>query len=84
MKKKFGRLTKREQEKVEAEYHRMKPEDFDEIMSPATRQSPNAVRLPNRLVERLKTVAERQGKSEYQTMVKTWIEERLRQEAGVR
>jgi len=36
MKKKFHRLTKREQEKVEAEYHRMKPEDFDEAMSAAT------------------------------------------------
>ena len=64
MKKKFGKLTKREQEKVEAEYHRMKPDDFDEMMSTATRQSPNTVRLPNRLVEKLKTVAERQGKSE--------------------
>jgi len=84
MKKKFGKLTKREHEKVEGEFHRMKPEDFDEIMSTATRQSSNAVRLPNHLVEKLKTVAERQGKSEYQTMVKTWIEERLRQEAGVR
>ena len=84
MKKKFGKLTKREQEKIEAEYHQMKPGDFDEIMSTATRQSPNAVRLPDRLVEKLKTVAERQGKSEYQTMVKTWIEERLRQEGDAR
>ncbi len=84
MKKKFAKLTKKEQEKVEAEYHRMKPEDFDETMSSPTRQSPNTVHLPNRLVEKLKTVAEQQGKSEYQTMVKIWIEERLRQEAGVR
>ena len=59
MKKKFGRLTKRQQEKVEAEYHRMKPADFDEIMSTATRQSPNAVRLPNHLMEKLNTGAER-------------------------
>jgi hypothetical protein len=40
MKRKFAKLSKREQEKVEAEYHRMKPEDFDEIMSSATRHSP--------------------------------------------
>jgi len=33
---------------------------------------------------KLKTLAEQQGKSEYQTMVKTWIEERLRQEARAR
>ena len=81
MKKKFAKLSKTEQEKVVAEYHRMKPQDFDEIISSATRHSPNAVRLPNRLVEELKAFAERQGKSEYQSMVKTWIEERLRQEA---
>jgi hypothetical protein len=80
MKKKFGRLTKRQQEKVEAEYHRMKPEDFDEIMSTATRQSPNTVRLPNRVVEKLKAVAQRQGKAEYQTIVRAWIEERLQRE----
>ncbi|MGZ8844826.1 MAG: hypothetical protein ACXW18_14265 [Pyrinomonadaceae bacterium] len=81
MKKKFTKLSKAEQEKAEADYHRMKPQDFDEMMSSSTRQSPNAVRLPSRLVEELKTVAKRQGKSEYQSMVKSWIEERLRQEA---
>jgi predicted DNA binding CopG/RHH family protein len=83
MKKKFAKLSKREQEKVEAEYHRMKPEDFDEIMSTATRHTPNAVRLPSRLVEKLKTVAEREGKTEYQTIVKAWIEERLQKESKV-
>lgn len=82
MKKKFAKLSKRDQEEVEAEYHGMKPEDFDELMSRATRQTPQAVRLPHRLVEDLKIFAERQGKSEYQTMVKTWIEERLRKEAN--
>ena len=83
MKKKFGKLSKREQEKVEAEYHRMKPEDFDEVMSTAARHTPNAVRLPSVLVERLKTVAEREGKTEYQTIVKAWIEERLQKESKV-
>jgi hypothetical protein len=81
MRKKFAKLTKAEQQRVETEYHRMKPEDFGEIMASATRHSPNALLLPNRLVEKLKTVAERQGKSEYRSMVKTWIEERLREEA---
>jgi len=84
MKKKFAKLSKREQGKVEAEYHRMKPENLDELMSAATRKTPNTVRLPNRLVEKLKTVADRHGKAEYQTMVKAWIEERLQQEAGTR
>jgi len=80
MKRKFSALSKREQERAEAQYHRMRPEDFDEIMSSGTRHTPNAVRLPSRLVEKLKTVAKQKGKAEYQTMVKTWIEERLQQE----
>ena len=83
MKKKIAKLSKREQEKVEAEYHRMKPEDFDEVMSTATRRTPNAVRLPSRLVEELKTLAGREGKTEYQTIVKAWIEERLQKETKV-
>ena len=81
MKKKIAKLSKREQEKVEAAYHRMNPEDFDEAMSAATRKSPNAIRLPSRLVDKLKTVAKLEGEAEYRTMVKTWIEERLQQEA---
>ena len=84
MKRKFAKLSKREQEKVEAEYHRMEPEEFDEMMSAATRQTPNAVRLPSRLVEKLRTLAEVEGEAEYQTMVRTWIEERLQQEADAR
>ena len=84
MKKKFADLSKREQKKVEVEYHRMKPEDFDEIMSTATRHTPNTVRLSNRLVEKLKTVAKRQGKAEYQTIVKAWIEERLQRDLDAR
>jgi len=81
MKKKFAKLSKKEQEKAEAAYHRINPEDLDEAMSAATRQSPNAIRLPGRLVDKLKTVARLEGEAEYQTMVKTWIEERLQQEA---
>lgn len=84
MKKKFAKLSKREQQKVEAEYHRLKPENLDELMSAATPKTPNAVRLSNRLVEKLKTLADRNGKAEYQTMVKTWIKERLQQEVRTR
>ncbi len=84
MKRKFAKLSRRVQERVEDEYHRMKPEDFDETMSAATHHSPNAIRLPRRLVEKLKTVAEQQGKREYQTIVKAWIEERLQQEVDAR
>lgn len=83
MKKKVAKLSKPEREKVEREYHRMKPEDFDETMSAAIRRSPDSIRLSNRLVQKLKTFAERQGKAEYQTIVKTWIEERLQQESKV-
>lgn len=84
MKKKFSELKKKEQAKVEAAYHRMNPQDFDELISRTTTHTPSAVRLPPRLVEKLKTLAEQNGKTEYQTMVKTWIEERLRQEARAR
>jgi hypothetical protein len=84
MKKKFSSLSKKDQGKAEAEYHRMKPEDFDDLMSTATQHTPNAVRLPGRLVEKLKAVAEQKGKSGYETMVKRWIEERLQQEGGAR
>ncbi|MFS8084460.1 MAG: hypothetical protein ACMG6H_02445 [Acidobacteriota bacterium] len=37
MKKQFAKLSKAEQEKVELEYHRMKPEDFEKAMSRAKR-----------------------------------------------
>jgi hypothetical protein len=82
MKKKFGRLSKPQQAKIEAEYHRMKPDDLDKVMSRATRQTPTAVRLPHRLVEDLQRFADQQGRSDFRKMVKSWIEERLRQEAN--
>ena len=81
MKKEFAKLSKREQQKAEGAYHALKPQDFDETMSRSTRQSPCAIRLPNRLVEKLKAVAELQGEAEYQRMVRTWIEQRLRQQS---
>lgn len=81
MKKRFAKLTKSEQEKAEAEYHRMKPEEFDKVMSRAEPRSPNAIRLSPRLVKRLKTVAESEGEPEYQAMVQRWVRERLQQAA---
>ena len=41
MKKRFAELSKREQEKVEAEYHNMDPHDFDTMMKKASPQTPN-------------------------------------------
>jgi len=82
MKKQFGKLPKVERERIEAQYHKMSPQDFDERMSRAKRPNPGAVRLPPKLVENLKTLAESEGEPEYQTMVKRWIEERLQQETS--
>lgn len=42
MKKQFAELSKAEHEKVELEYHRMKPEDFDEAMAQAKLHKPEA------------------------------------------
>ena len=39
MKKQFAKLSKAEREKVEAEYHAMRPEDFDKAMSQAKRNT---------------------------------------------
>ena len=82
MKKQVGKLANAEREKIEAQYHRMNPADFEERMSQAKRHSPGALRLPAKLVETLKMVAESEGEREYQAMVKRWIEERLRQETS--
>ena len=82
MKKQFGKLTKGEREKIEAHYHQMNPEDFHERMSHAKRYSPGAIRLPSKLIENLKMLAESEGEPEYQTMVRRWIEERLQRETS--
>jgi len=42
MKRQLARLSKAQQEKVEAEYHRMKPEDFDQAMARAKPHRPEA------------------------------------------
>ena len=82
MKRLFSKVPKGEREKIEAEYHRMKPADLDERMSHAKRHSPSAIRLPAKLVENLQTMAESEGEPEYQAMVRRWIEERLQQETS--
>jgi hypothetical protein len=43
MKKQFAKLPKAEREKVELEYHRMKPEDFDATMSRVKQHAPTAI-----------------------------------------
>ena len=48
MKKQFAKLPKGEREKVESEYHGMKPEDFDAAMSRAKPHAPEAIRLSTR------------------------------------
>jgi hypothetical protein len=76
---KFAELTKSERAKVEADYHRMKPEELDAVISRARPHSPDAIRLSPGLVRKLKTVAKSEGEPEYRTMVQRWVEERLRQ-----
>lgn len=39
MKREFSELSKAEQEKVELEYHRTQPEEFDQIMASAANRS---------------------------------------------
>ena len=81
MKKKFGTLSKEEQEKTEAEYHRRKPEEFDRLMTRARRYTPHTIRLPAAWIDGLEAMAELEGEPGYHTMVQRWIEERLRQES---
>ena len=81
MKKRFGKLPKAEQERIELEYHQMDPREFDERMSKANTHVATSIRLPGELVEALKVVAELEGEPGYQAMVRKWIEERLQQEA---
>ena len=82
MKKQFGKLPRRQRDQIESQYHKMSPRDFDERMSREKRQSPGSIRLPSKLVENLKTLAESEGEVEYQKMVKRWIEERLQDETS--
>lgn len=82
MKKQFAKLSKVEQERIEAEYQSKRPEEFDHLMSRAKTHSPDAIRLPKRLASKLRTIAEIEGEPEYQTMVTRWVKERLQQEAS--
>jgi hypothetical protein len=38
MKRKFAKLSKAEQEKVELEYHRRQPEEFDQLTEPIAKR----------------------------------------------
>jgi hypothetical protein len=57
MKKQFAKLTKTEREKVESEYQRMKPEDFDAAMSKAKPHAREAIRLSTRSSSKRKSKA---------------------------
>jgi inosine/xanthosine triphosphate pyrophosphatase family protein len=81
MRKKFGTLSKEEQEKREAEYHRRKPEEFNRLMTRARRYTPHTIRLPAAWIDGLEAMAELEGEPGFHTMVRRWIEERLRQES---
>jgi hypothetical protein len=81
MKKQFSNLSKAEQEKIEKKYHQMNPADFDDLMSEPETAATASIRLPGKIVEALKIVAKLEGERKYQTMVRKWITERLRQEA---
>lgn len=82
MKNRFGKLTKAKHETIELKYHQMNPRVFDEQMSQAKTHVVESIRLPRRMVQSLKSVAESEGKRGYKTMVREWVEERLHQEAG--
>ncbi len=43
MKKQFGKLSKAEQQKIESEYHRIKPEELNKLMTRATPHKPSAI-----------------------------------------
>jgi len=43
--KRFSNLSKAERARVEADYHRKQPGDFDELMARAERHLPEATRL---------------------------------------
>ena len=81
MKKKFANLSQQEQEQGESAYHRMKPQEFDRLMARAKRYSPPAIRLPAAWLDRLEAMAVLAGEPGYHTMVRRWIEERLRRES---
>lgn len=80
---KKAKLTPAEQEAMELEYHLMNPEDFDEQMAKAEWHVPPVIRLSPQMAETLQAMAESAGEAEFQTMVKRWIEERMRQEQGL-
>jgi hypothetical protein len=54
---KYAKLSRAGREKVESEYYRMKPEDFDAAMSRAKPHTPKAISLATR------SSSKRKGKS---------------------
>ncbi|HYR74706.1 MAG TPA: hypothetical protein VEM96_02585 [Pyrinomonadaceae bacterium] len=58
---KYAKLSKAKRDKVELEYHRMKPEDFDAAMSQAKRHAPEAIRLSTRSTSKRKSKARKRS-----------------------
>lgn len=54
---KYAKLSKADREKVESEYHRMKPEDFDAAISRAKPHAPEAIRVLTRSSSKRKSTA---------------------------
>ena len=54
MKKQFAKLSKSEQEKVEKEYQRMRPDEFDHLMSRASKhvRATTRQRRKNKIAEK--------------------------------
>jgi len=46
MKKRFAKLSKTERAEIEASYHNMSPQEFDDIMSRASKHHPGAKSRP--------------------------------------
>lgn len=48
MKKQFADLSKAEQKKIESGYHRMKPSEFDKLLSQAKAETTSRINRPAR------------------------------------
>jgi TFIIF-interacting CTD phosphatase-like protein len=80
MKKQFSRLSKVEQERVEAWYHKQNPNQFDDVMRNGSTHTPNLIKLPTGLAATLKSLAKKEGEPDYQTMATRWLKERAAKE----
>lgn len=83
MRKQFAKLSRTEQQKVEAWYHKQNLREFRDVMRRASSHSPNVIRLPPRLTATLKRLAKREGEPEYQIMITRWLKERVQKRSKI-